>query len=339
MQKVLVAMSGGVDSSVAAAVLLEQGYEVVGATMLLSENEADARDAKNTCDILRVPHVTLDRRKEFEEYVKSPFAKSYAVGETPNPCIVCNKKIKFGTFLDYAEENGFDLIATGHYVQKSFFNGVPVIKCADDKKKDQSYVLWQLSEHQISRAIFPLCGMTKSEARSVAERYGFVSAHKSDSQDICFVPDGDYAGYIEKNHGIIPISGNFTDTEGNIIGQHSGIINYTVGQRKGLGIAFGEPRYVVAKNPENNTVTLGRNEDLFTTYVKVREVNVSRAFEFPGSFEVKIRYGHSAQPATVTLGENGSAEITFTEPQRAPAPGQSAVIYSGDLLVGGGIIE
>lgn len=339
MKKVLVAMSGGVDSSVAAVVLARQGYEVSGATMLLSGNEEDARDAKLTCDRLGIRHFTLDLKDKFNELVKLPFSESYLNGETPNPCVTCNKYIKFGLFLDFALEHGFDLIATGHYVKRGEVNGVPVIQCADDIKKDQSYVLWQLSEFQIAHAVFPLSGMEKPEARRIAEEMDLVSAHKSDSQDICFVPDGNYAGFITESTGVKSIPGSFVDANSNILGKHSGIINYTVGQRKGLGIAFGEPRYVLSKNVSENTVVLGSNDDLFKKTVILREVNLSLAFDLEGKFGVKIRYAHAASPASLELCTDGCLKVEFDEPQRAPAPGQSAVIYRDGYLVGGGIIK
>lgn len=338
-KKVLVAMSGGVDSSVAAVILQNQGYAVGGATMLLSDNEPDAKDAKEVCDKLGIEHFTIDCREQFEKLIKKPFAESYLNGETPNPCVDCNKLIKFGLFLDFAKEHGYDLIATGHYVKRGEIGGVPVILCADDKRKDQSYVLWQLSQDQISHSVFPLSDIEKSEVRAIAEDRGLISAHKSDSQDICFVPDGDYAAFIRRETACECAPGDFRDADGNIIGKHSGIINYTVGQRKGLGLAFGEPRYVLSKCTETNTVTLGKNEELFKKKVYLRDINISAAFSLPARFDVKIRYAHLAQPATVSMLDNNEILIEFDEPQRAPAPGQSAVIYAGDVLVGGGIIK
>ena len=332
-------MSGGVDSSAAALILKEQGYDVTGATMLLSGNENDARDSADVCRVIGIPHVVLDMRERFVDEVERPFCDSYIAGETPNPCIICNKRIKFGAFLDYATENGFDLIATGHYVKKDILDGVPVIRCASDKRKDQSYMLWQLSSQQIERSVFPLAELTKDEIRAICSDAGLSVASRKDSQDICFVPDGDYASFITKLTNYTSVEGNYIDENGKVLGKHKGNIHYTVGQRKGLGIALGEPAYVLAKNVADNTVTLGKNESLFKKILTAHSANITANTHLPGRFDVKIRYAHTASSATVRDLGNGRLEIEFDEPQRAPACGQAAVIYLGDGLVGGAFIE
>ena len=339
MKKILCAMSGGVDSAVAALKLKNDGYETVGATMLLSGNATDAEDAANICLKIGIEHITLDFRKEFDDIIKREFCLSYINGETPNPCVTCNKKIKFGLFLDYALNNGFDGIATGHYVRKADLCGHTLVRTAADKKKDQSYMLWQLSEEQIERSIFPLGDMTKPEIREIAANNGFINADRKDSQDICFIPDGDYASFIVENTQDIKIEdGDYLDKNGNVIGRHKGCIHYTVGQRKGLGVAFGEPMYVLSKDAKSNTVTLGLNEELFTKDVTLHSANVSQLLSFGEKSYVKIRYAHSPSPATVYKADDGQLKIVFDEPQRAPASGQSAVIYKDELLYGGGII-
>ena len=339
MKKILCAMSGGVDSAVAALKLKNDGYETVGATMLLSGNITDAEDAASICRKIGIEHITLDFIKEFDDLIKKEFCLSYISGETPNPCVTCNKKIKFGLFLDYALNNGFDGIATGHYVRKADLCGHTLVRSAADKKKDQSYMLWQLSEEQIARSIFPLGDMTKPEIRAIAASNGFVNADRKDSQDICFIPDGDYASFIVNNTQDIKIEdGDYLDKGGNVIGRHKGCIHYTVGQRKGLGVAFGEPMYVLSKNATNNTVTLGRNEELFAREVVLRSANISPLLSFGEKYYVKIRYAHTPSPATVYKEYDGQLKIVFDEPQRAPASGQSAVIYKDELLYGGGII-
>lgn len=339
-EKVLCAMSGGVDSSAAALFLLEKGYDVTGLTLrLASEGEKDIADAADVCRKIGIPHIALDMRAEFERLVERPFCEAYISGETPNPCVICNKYIKFGLLLGYADENGFERIATGHYASIAEYNGHTLIRRADDKKKDQSYVLWQLPESTVKRAIFPLASMTKPEVRDVSADHGFENAYRSDSQDICFVPDGDYVAFIERLTGYRCESGNFIDREGNILGTHRGNIRYTVGQRKGLGISLGEPAYVLCRNASDNSVTLGRDEDLFRCEITLHDSRVSEAFPLLGRFDVKIRYAHRASPATVTDLGGGRLRVEFDEPQRAPAKGQSAVLYSGDLLCGGGFIE
>ncbi len=339
MKKILCAMSGGVDSAVAALKLKENGYETVGATMLLSGNASDAEDAAKICKKIGIEHITLDFRNEFDELIKKEFCLSYINGETPNPCVTCNKKIKFGLFLDYALEHGFDGIATGHYSRKENVNGHTLIKCAADSKKDQSYVLWQLDEKQINASLFPLGDMTKSVIREIAAANGFINAERKDSQDICFISDGDYASFIVKSTPNIKIqNGDYLDKSGNVIGKHIGSIHYTVGQRKGLGVAFGEPMYVLSKDAKKNTVTLGRNEELFTKEITVHSANISKAFSFDEKYYVKIRYAHTPASAQIFDMGDGRLRIVFDEPQRAPAPGQSAVIYRDELLYGGGII-
>ena len=339
-EKVLCAMSGGVDSSAAALFLLEKGYDVTGLTLrLASSGDTDVSDAKEVCKALGIPHIALDMRADFERLVERPFCEAYISGETPNPCVICNKYIKFGLMLDYADENGFDRIATGHYAGIAEYNGHTLICRADDKKKDQSYVLWQLPESTVKRVIFPLASLTKSEIREISADHGLKSANRSDSQDICFVPGGDYVAFIERLTGYRCVPGNFIDRNGNVLGNHSGNIRYTVGQRKGLGISLGEPAYVLCRNAKDNSVTLGRDEDLFKREIQLHSAIVSEAFPLPGRFDVKIRYAHSAAPATVTDIGGGRLDVKFDEPQRAPAKGQSAVLYSGDLLCGGGFIE
>ena len=337
MKKVLVAMSGGVDSTAAALILKNGGYDVTGVTLLLSDNEKEAKDAETVAKMIGIPHVTLDLKKEFEKLVKKPFIDAYIAGETPNPCVICNKRIKFGLLGDYADENGFDFIATGHYVGVTEFNGHKVLRRAGDGRKDQSYVLWQLSEDRIAKLIFPLSDMSKEEIRKIAASAGLPNAEKKDSQDICFIPDGDYAAFIEKTVGATKKVGDFVDVNGNIIGRNNGIINFTIGQRKGLGMGFGEPMYVLDKDVHANTVTLGTNDELFKSEVTIRDANISEAFDLSETFNVKIRYSQKSTAAKI-YPDGEFYKIKFEEPVRAPAKGQSAVIYFGDLLAGGGFI-
>lgn len=339
MKKILCAMSGGVDSAAAALLLKRDGYDVTGVTMLLSGNEKDAEDAASTCRAIGIEHITLDLRKEFEELVERPFCESYLKGETPNPCIICNKRIKLGKLLDYALEKGYDAIATGHYARLDVIDGHTVLKRATDVKKDQSYMLWQLSEDQLAHAVFPLAELTKEEIRAITANAELPSFDRRDSQDICFVPDGDYVSFIKKLVGHEPLPGDFVDGDGKVLGKHSGNIRYTVGQRKGLGISLGEPAYVLSRDPMANTVTLGRDAELYMSEITLCDINLSPILSLPCRAEVKIRYAHTAAPATVEQLDGDRLKVTFDEPQRAPAAGQSAVIYRDDLLVGGGFIQ
>lgn len=333
-------MSGGVDSTVAALLLKENGYDVTGVTLLLSGNEKDAADARSVCESIGIEHITIDLKNEFVELVERPFCESYIAGETPNPCIICNKRIKFGMLYEKALELGFSMIATGHYARKDKLDGHSVIRCAADEKKDQSYMLWQLSEEQIDASVFPLGELTKPEIRRIAAEHGFVSADRRDSQDICFVPDGDYVTFIERLTGTVSAEGDYIDAGGKVIGKHCGHLSYTVGQRKGLGIALGQPAYVIAKDAQRNTVTLDTDESkLFKSTVTVSSVNICSAARLPDKYEVKIRYAHKPSKAEISRVDDNRLLITFEDAQRAPAKGQSAVFYLGDLLIGGGFIE
>lgn len=352
--KVCVAMSGGVDSAVTALLCLQSGYEAGGCTMKLYRppsddtdgrvcgSDNDVRDARAVCDLLGIEHTVKDFGKQFEASVIEDFITEYRCCRTPNPCIVCNKHMKFGALLDAALEMGYDKIATGHYARiKQGENGRYLLKKAADPSKDQTYFLWQLSQHQLSHTLFPLGDMTKAQARELAAQHGLCNAHKSDSQDICFVPDGDYAAFITKKTGVTYPCGNFVDEDGRVLGTHAGIIHYTVGQRKGLGIALGEPMYVKSKNTADNTVTLCRNEALFSSELNADRINLIAVerLDVPIRAEVKIRYQHTPSPATVTQTGNDTLHVKFDTPQRAVAPGQSVVIYDGDTVIGGGIIK
>lgn len=343
MPKVMVAMSGGVDSSVAAALLCEQGYTVCGGTLRLFEKDGispEVAKAASVCDNLGIEHFVFDMRELFDRKVIKHFAESYDNGFTPNPCIECNKHLKFGALLDKALEMGCDYIATGHYSKIEQVGGRYAVIRAEDAKKDQTYVLWQLSQHQLSHMLMPLGGYTKDTVRQIAEKYGFVSAHASDSQDICFVPDGDYVAFLEKYNGKPFDKGDYVDIGGNVLGRHGGHQRYTVGQRKGLGIALGRPQFVISKDALSNRVVLSDEEHLFKTRVYIKDVNLMALPELKGTINctAKLRYSAAAAECTVTLIGDAQAVIEFTAPQRAPSPGQSAVFYNGDTVLGGGII-
>lgn len=342
MEKVLVGMSGGVDSSAAALILKEKGYDVSGVTLKLCKEDKpkDLSDAKAVCEKLSIEHFTLDLKKEFREFVISDFVEEYKKGNTPNPCLVCNKYIKFGKMLDFAEELGCQKIATGHYAKVEEKDGRFILLRAKDKSKDQSYVLYSLTQHQLSHLALPLGDLTKTEIRTLAEAAGLVSADRPDSQDICFVPDGDYAAFIEKTDGFISEKGDYVNLDGEVLGEHQGVIHYTIGQRKGLGIALGKPQFVIDKFAETNRVVLGDEEHLFRSVVTVTDVNFIPFDTLTEEMRVtaKLRYRHIEQPATIKPLENGKVQIIFDEPQRAPSPGQAAVFYDGDTVIGGGII-
>lgn len=338
-------MSGGVDSAAAALILKNRNIYCEGATMRLfvagenAESEGE-RDAAAVCTALGMDFRVFDMREEFRQRVMDEFVKSYIRGETPNPCIVCNKEIKFGLFLERALSEGFSKIATGHYAKIAKQGDRYVIKKGESRAKDQSYVLWCLTKEQLSHVILPLGDMSKEEVRELAESASLPVAHKSESQDICFVPDGDYAGFIGKVSGIDFPDGDFVDTEGNVLGRHKGIINYTVGQRRGLGLSLKAPLYVKEKDAENNRVVLCPDDGLFRRDVDCFDANWI-ACDMPEDgmrVEAKIRYRHEAAKATVWATGEKTFHLEFDLPQRAPSPGQSCVIYDGDTVVGGGII-
>ncbi len=349
--KVTVAMSGGIDSAVAALLAIKEGYEVSGATMNLCQKLAsdgkdatlsDISDAEAICTSLGIPHRVYKLEDEFHGTVIKNFIDTYLDGATPNPCIVCNKLLKFGRLLDLEIQQGADYVATGHYAQiERRDDGRYLLKKAKDTKKDQTYMLWTLSQHQLSHTLFPLGAYTKPEIREMGALNGFVNAHKSDSQDICFVPDGDYAAFIEKELDYKYPEGDYIDENGNILGRHKGMIHYTIGQRKGLGISMGRHIFVINKDADKNTVTLADEDKLFTSKVIIRGINLIPFDRLDSNMRVdaKIRYSQSSSPAVASQTGDDEITLTFDTPQRAPSRGQSAVMYDGDLVIGGGIIQ
>ena len=351
--KALIAMSGGVDSSVAALLTKQKGFDCVGCTMkLYSDKEYaqsqgktcctadDVEDARSVASRLDMPYYVFNFTDDFKEKVIDDFINCYFCGRTPNPCIECNRIMKFGKLYERAKLIGRDYIVTGHYARIEKTENGYLLKKAVDESKDQSYVLYSLTQELLAHTLFPLGELTKAEARKIAEENGFINANKPDSQDICFVPDGDYAKVIEKYTSKKAEPGDFVDKAGNVLGRHRGIIHYTIGQRRGLGISSDEPLYVCGIDVENNTVILGRDSDLFTKELNVRDFNWISGNVPTGEIccKVKIRYKHQEQPATVIPTGNDTVRVIFDEPQRAITPGQSAVAYDGEVVLGGGKI-
>ncbi|MDR0600465.1 MAG: tRNA 2-thiouridine(34) synthase MnmA [Treponema sp.] len=355
--RVLIAMSGGVDSSAAAALTLDAGGECVGVTMKLVANRENAAAAGRSCcsyqDIndaraaawkLGIPHYVLNYTEAFTRHVIEPFVESYERGETPNPCIECNRRLKFSLLLHRAGELEAARIVTGHYARIEPPRGPGrrwLLKKGRDPRKDQSYVLYMLSQEELARVSFPLGGLTKGEVRDIAESRGLANARKEESQDICFVPGGDYGDFMEAYRGKSYPPGDILDREGRVLGRHRGLVRYTLGQRRGLGVAGGVPLYVAAKDPAENTLTLGEERDLYSRSLDAGGVNLiaAEALPSPVRLGVKTRYLQKEQWARVEQTGPAAVHLEFEEPQRAVTPGQAAVFYDGETLVGGGTIE
>ncbi len=341
---IAVAMSGGVDSSAAALLLQQQGHKILGITLEMFHREepsSDIADARAVAEQLGFPHHSFDFSPCFAREVMDRFVAAYENGCTPNPCIDCNKHIKFGVLLDKALELGADALATGHYARIEHENGRYLLRKCLHPAKDQSYVLWGLNQFQLGHTVLPLGSLSKDEIRAAAAQHGLVSARKSDSQDICFVPDGDYAAFIRRHTGKEYPAGEFHSPDGTLLGRHEGIVNYTMGQRRGLRVSSNQGRlYVTRIDPETNIVTLGPNEDLFTTTFLAKNINLIPfdAISAPMRLKAKVRYRMAEQPCTVEQLDADTLRITFDQPQRAVTPGQSVVLYDGEYVVGGGVI-
>ncbi len=356
-KSVMIGMSGGVDSSVAAAILLEKGYDVIGVTMQIwPETPEDVKlteggccslsavdDARRVSDKLGIPYYVLNFKEEFEEKVINYFVDEYLKGKTPNPCIACNRHVKFESLLGRAVSMGIDYVATGHYAIIEYDENRKryILKKSVTQQKDQTYALYNLTQDQLSKVLMPIGDYSKDIVRQKASELGLCVASKPDSQEICFVDDNNYGRFIEENTDKKIVPGNFVDTRGNVLGKHKGLIYYTVGQRKGLGIAFGKPMYVVGLDVKNNNVILGDDKEVFSSSLIADDLNfisIDQLHE-PMRVKAKIRYSAKDADATISPVDNGKVSVVFDEPQRAITPGQSVVFYDDDIVVGGGIIQ
>lgn len=354
-KKVVVGMSGGVDSSVAAYLLKEQGYDVIGVTMQIWQDEQEAvqeenggccglsavDDARRVAEMLDIPYYVMNFKQEFKKHVMDYFVEEYLQGRTPNPCIACNRYVKWEALLKRSMEIGADYIATGHYAQIiRLDNGRYSLKMAPSSK-DQTYALYNLTQEQLSRTLMPVGAHTKDEIRAIAEKIGLRVADKPDSQEICFIPDNHYGRFIHENAGDrVPGEGNFVLTDGTVIGKHKGIVHYTVGQRKGLNLAMGHPVFVTEIRPETNEVVIGENEDVFGTKLMCNHINMMAEEQIPSekSLMAKIRYSHKGAECTIKKINEDQIQVIFKEPVRAITPGQAVVFYENDHVYGGGTI-
>ena len=338
--RVLVGMSGGVDSSVALLLLQKAGYECVGATLSMT-GEEDTSGAAALAERMGVEHHVVPVGEQFRACVMEDFVRVYEAGGTPNPCVTCNRTVKFPALAACADRLGCTCIATGHYARTGAGeSGRTLLRKGADEKKDQSYFLWAVPRSLLSRTLFPLGDMTKAEVRALAEREGLPNASRRDSQDICFVPEGDHARFIRDFTGKSYPPGDMTDTVGNLLGRHRGLIAYTVGQRRGLGVAAGEPLYVKEKNVRENRLVLGTETALYSQRLTARHMNLLSMESLPEelSCSARVRYSRREEPCIVRSLPEGGAEVVFAQPQRAVTPGQSLVLYDGDIVIGGGII-
>ena len=339
-QKVAVAMSGGVDSSLTAALLLERGFEVIGVTMLL-DDYANITDARRVAEHLGIAHYVADFRDFFRVNIENYFVSEYLRGRTPNPCVRCNKFVKFGVLFDYAESLGADYLATGHYAQIIFEDGRFKLKKAVDTRKDQSYVLYNLTADKLAKILLPLGGFSKAQTRKLAEEFNLPVANKPDSQEICFVPNDDYKSFIVNREPTAQAlrAGVIVDSSGKVLGSHNGVANYTIGQRKGLGIAAPNPLYVTKIDVANKKIVVGKNDELFTTTLTAIEPHWIYKPTLPATLQAKIRYGAKFSTCTVADATGNFLRVTFNEPQRAITSGQSIVFYDSDEVLGGAIIN
>ena len=342
-KKVAVAMSGGIDSSLAAALLKEKGYEVIGITMHHHNNSESLETAYQVAKKLEIPWYMIEITNEFKELIINYFCREYLSGRTPNPCVLCNQKIKFGLLLERAKSLGADYIATGHYAINDHDKKSArfLLKMGTDENKDQSYFLYRLNQNVLPFILFPLGEFKKSQTREVAKNFGLKNDKKEESQEVCFIQEGDYRKFLKMNISLNIKPGNFVDKSGNILGVHQGIPFYTIGQRKGLGVSSNKRKYVIKINLTKNTILLGEEEDLYNNRLIARNLNFIANSEFLNSLkvEVKIRYNSKKSPAVISSYGKNKMIINFETPQRAITTGQSAVFYQGDVVLGGGIIE